>query len=85
MKAKLPRTDSIDELAAFWDAHALTDFESELEEVTEPVFERPGAPVVLRLDPAEEQVVERLARDKGIDRSELVRGWVREKIGSLRS
>ena len=36
----LPQTDSIQELAQFWDTHDLTDFEYELEEVTEPVFER---------------------------------------------
>jgi hypothetical protein len=38
--SKLPRTDSIQELAKFWDTHDLTDFEGELEEVTEPVFVR---------------------------------------------
>ncbi len=37
----LPKTDSIQELAHFWDKHDLTDFEEELEEVTEPVFEPP--------------------------------------------
>ena len=37
---KIPQTDSIQELASFWDAHDLTDFEAELEEVTESVFER---------------------------------------------
>jgi hypothetical protein len=31
-KSELPRTDSIDELARFWDIHSLTDFEDELEE-----------------------------------------------------
>ena len=36
--SKLPQTDSIQELARFWEKHDLTDFEDELEEVTEPVF-----------------------------------------------
>lgn len=36
----LPRTDSIQELAEFWDTHDLTDVENDLVEVTEPVFER---------------------------------------------
>ena len=39
----LPHTDSIRELAAFWDEHDLTDFEEELQEVSEPVFERSDA------------------------------------------
>ena len=34
MKNKnIPKTDSIQELAHFWDTHDLTDFEDELEEV----------------------------------------------------
>ncbi len=37
---KIPNTDSIEELAQFWQTHDLTDFEDELEEVTEPVFAR---------------------------------------------
>ena len=37
---KLPKIDSVEELAEFWDTHDLTDFEEELEEVTEPVFGR---------------------------------------------
>ena len=39
-KQKLPKTDSVEELAAFWDTHDLTDFEEELEAVTESVFVR---------------------------------------------
>ena len=38
-RTNIPQTDSIQELADFWDTHDLTDFEDELEEVTEPVFE----------------------------------------------
>jgi len=37
---QLLRTDSIQELAEFWDTHDLTEFEEELEVVERPVFER---------------------------------------------
>ena len=37
-KPKLPKTDSIRTLAESWDAHDLTDFARELEEVPAPVF-----------------------------------------------
>ena len=37
---KIPPTDSIEELARFWETHDLTDCEDELEEVREPLFER---------------------------------------------
>ncbi len=38
-RTKMPRTDSIQELAHFWDTHDLTDFEDELEVVNAPIFE----------------------------------------------
>ncbi len=37
---KIRQTDSIIELAHFWDTHDLTDFEDQLAEVRESVFER---------------------------------------------
>lgn len=45
MKAKaeqqsIPQTDSIEELAIFWQTHDLTELEDELEEVPMPVFVR---------------------------------------------
>ncbi len=39
---KIPNSDSIEDLAEFWDTHDLTDFEDELEEVDSPVFDRDG-------------------------------------------
>ena len=33
---KLPSTDSIRELAEFWDTHEVTDFADQLEDVADP-------------------------------------------------
>jgi hypothetical protein len=80
MKAQhLPNTDSIQELARFWDTHDLTDFENELEEVTEPVFE-PATVIPLNLESEEAEAVRRIAEARGIADAELIRAWVREKI-----
>jgi hypothetical protein len=75
----LPQTDSIQELAHFWDTHDLTDFEGDLEEVTERVFE-PAIVIPLNLESDEAEAVRRIAEAKGIADAELIRGWVREKI-----
>jgi len=84
--AQLPATDSIEELARFWDFHDVTAFENHLEEVAESVFERQPKPLVaLRLEPAEVRAVERIAKARGVEESELVREWVLEKLGSLRA
>ena len=76
---RLPQTDSIQELAQFWDTHDLTDFDDELEEVTEPIFE-PVTVIPLNLESDEAEAVRRIAEAKGIADAELIRGWIREKI-----
>ena len=75
----LPQTDSIQELAQFWDTHDVTDFEDELEEVVEPVFERRTV-IALDLESEEAEAVKKLAQSKGVADADLIRGWVREKI-----
>ena len=78
-QSKLPQTDSIEELAKFWDTHDLTDFEDELEAVDEPIFDRkPGVKVLLGAK--EIEAVNELAESRGVDSSELIREWILEKI-----
>ena len=76
---RLPQTDSIQELAHFWDTHDLTDFEDELEEVAKPGFEPPTV-IPLNLESDEAEAVRRIAEAKGIADAELILRWVREKI-----
>jgi len=73
------KTDSIQELAEFWDKHDLTDFEDELEEVTAPIFESMTV-IPLNLESEEAEAVRRIAEARGIAAAELIRGWVREKL-----
>jgi predicted DNA binding CopG/RHH family protein len=78
-KSKLPKTDSIQELAEFWDTHDLTDFEDELEGVAEPVFVR-GASIKVRMESGEVEAVEQMALAKGVSREELIRAWVLQEL-----
>lgn len=78
---KIPHTDSIAELARFWDTHDLTDFEDELEEVSEPIFERrTEETVTIHLPTEDVEVVKRLAQAKGMGYTALLRAWVLEKL-----
>jgi len=83
---RIPETDSIEELAAFWDTHDLTDFEDQLEEVAEPIFVR-GRPsiVEISLKPSEIQRLKRIARSEGIEEASLLRRWIVEKLGGASS
>lgn len=78
---RIPNTDSIEELSRFWDAHDLTDFEDQLEEVRVPVFaHRKESMVPVALTLKEAQALRRLARLEGVEETKLVRKWVREKL-----
>jgi len=76
---KIPQTDSVQELAQFWDTHDLTDFGEQLEEVTEPVFGREKV-VQIRLPTKEAETLESMARSRGINSSDLIRVWIMEKV-----
>jgi len=78
---KIPQTDSIREMAQFWDTHDLTDFEDQLEEVTEPVFEHDKV-VEVYLPTKDAEMVESMARLQGLNPAELIRSWVMEKVQS---
>jgi hypothetical protein len=75
----IPQTDSIHELAQFWDTHDLTEFEDQLDEVVEPVFERQTT-VTIQLPFKEAEAVENLAKSKGLDSAKLIRQWVLEQV-----
>ena len=78
MKHKsIPQTDSIQELAEFWDTHDLTDFEGELEEIQDPVFQ-PG--VTIPLTPSDATVVNAIAKARGISPRALIQEWISEHI-----
>lgn len=77
--SNIPQTDSIQELARFWDTHDLTDFEDQLEVVEEPIFQR-EAVVKVHLEPQDAEIVKEMAKSKGMHYSDLIRQWVLEKI-----
>jgi hypothetical protein len=78
----IPQTDSIRELAEFWDTHEVPDFDDELEEVKEPVFEREPEAVVVHLRSSEAAAVKRLAQSKGVASADVIEEWVRQKVHS---
>ena len=82
--SKIPQTDSVAELARFWDSHDLTEFEEELDEVRAPVFER-GNENVLRvtLPPNEAAALHRVAESRGLGDTELIREWLSERLHAI--
>ena len=78
MKPQIPNTDSVAELARFWDAHDVTDFEDELEEASRVFARAEAIPVPLTI--AERDAVRRMATARGVAESALIHEWVKEKL-----
>ena len=80
-RPRVPNTDSIQELAQFWDTHDATDFEEDLEEAARPVFVRAkGASLSIELQPTEAQHLKKIARSKGVKETTVLRQWIRERL-----
>ena len=78
---KIPKGDSIEKLARFWDTHDLTKFEDRLEDVDEPVFERESnAVIAVRLHHREAEAVKQVAKARGVRQATLIRQWVRDRL-----
>ena len=81
-RTKIPQTDSIQELADFWDTHDLTDFEDELEEVNDPVFEL-KTQLLVPLEPRELAVLYAFAKSQNTSPVNLIREWLIERLEAL--
>lgn len=77
---KIPDTDSIRELADFWDTHEVTAFDDQLEEVADPVFTRARNGVTVPLSGDERAVIRKIAASRGVDEAALIHEWVQEKL-----
>jgi predicted DNA binding CopG/RHH family protein len=69
MIKNLPKTDSISELAQFWNEHDITDFDDLLEEVTVPIFSK-CRDIRIRLEQSEINSLEKLACQKGMNNND---------------
>ena len=88
MKASKKLTDvppmNDQELEAFWEKSQPEDFEG-WKEGTLKFMRPPKKLIQLRLDPADVRIIDRESKRTGIDRAQLVRSWVKEKISHIKS
>jgi len=72
------------ELAKFWDNNEPEDFEGWKEGTMK--FTRPPKKLIqLRLDPRDARIIDRESKRSGIDKAQLVRSWVKEKISLIQN
>jgi len=81
-KIKIPETDSIKELASFFETHDSTEFEDEVHEVTGPIF-IPRNSILVHLEPRQAGAVKKLAKARGVSEERLVCEWIEQQVAGV--
>jgi len=71
-----------DELEEFWEKHQPEQYDG-WQEGTLRFMRPPKKLIPLRLDPRDARIIDKESKRTGINRAQLVRSWVREKIVQL--
>jgi CopG antitoxin of type II toxin-antitoxin system len=79
-RGRIPAFHSVEEEAAFWDSHDLTDFMDDSTPVQLTVGQELAERLTLRLDQADRQELVKHAREKGVGPSTLARMWLKERL-----
>jgi hypothetical protein len=79
-KATVPTFASVEEEAAYWDAHSLADHWASATPVRLRVAKNLSEGVTIRFDPETLAEIRRFAAERGIGPSTLLRMWVRERL-----
>ena len=77
---RIPRFASLEEEAAFWDTHDVTDYPDELKPVKVRFARNLSEGITIRLDAETLAALRKQARDKGIGPSTLARMWILERM-----
>jgi hypothetical protein len=77
---RIPAFNSIEEEAAFWDTHDVTDFLDESTPVRVTIGQELAERLTLRLDEADRRELAKRARAMGVGPSTLARRWLKERL-----
>ena len=80
-KRSVPKLETDEQAAEFWDSHSLADYVHGTEVVEGATF--PSSPlkqISLRLAPAQIDRLKRIAASKGIRYQTLIRMWITERM-----
>ena len=83
-KKRLPDFEkmSLEEIAEFWETHDSADYWDRMEDVTDQVhFKRPAEKIVsVRIAEEDLKKLKRIAAEKGLGHTTLIRVWIKEKL-----
>jgi hypothetical protein len=78
--SRIPEFRSREEEAEFWDTHDVTGYLEELRPVRVSFAPNLSSGMTVRLNPADLEVLGRIAAERGIGPSTLERMWIKERL-----
>jgi hypothetical protein len=78
--SRIPEFRSREEEATFWDTHDVTNYLDELRPVRVRFAPNLSAGMTVRLDPGDREALGRIAAERGVGPSTLVRMWIKERL-----
>jgi len=80
----IPEFDTLQDMAQFWDTHEITDFEAQLQEVREPIFDYLNRrSLIIHLAPDQYTILQRLAeqeqQEPGTLIQDVVQHWLQDQ------
>ena len=76
----IPEFSGREEEAEFWDTHDVTDYLDELRPVRVRAMPNLARGMTVRLDDADREALGRIAVERGVGPSTLVRMWIKERL-----
>ncbi|MDQ3225723.1 MAG: BrnA antitoxin family protein [Chloroflexota bacterium] len=76
----IPAFHNREEEAEFWDTHDVTDYLDELRPVQVRFAPNLSTGMTVRLDPDDRDALGRIAAERGVGPSTLVRMWIKERL-----
>ena len=74
---KIPEFTTLEDMAQFWDSHEITEFEDELREVREPIFDHlQRRAIIVMLDAEQYTLLNSIAEQEHLNAMSLVHEWV---------
>ena len=77
---RIPRFKSEEEAARFWETHSFAEYAGDTKEAEIRFVKKAKKTVALRLDPADIETVETIAKEKGLSYTALLRMWIKEQL-----
>lgn len=79
--SRIPKFQSREEEAGFWDTHDVTAYLGELRPVEAPFAPGLSSGLLIRLHRADWEALGRIAAESGTDHATLARTWIKERWG----